>query len=81
MQTISEMLIKENPLFHSQQDGQICSWAGNQNRLKDLERLLKPDMYTIETGAGHSTVVFLANACNHTTLTFDSREHYCPVNS
>lgn len=74
MSTIANMLYTEKPLFHHHRDGQPCSWAGNKNRLADIELLLKPGMSTIETGAGYSTVVFLAKGCNHTTLTFDSRE-------
>lgn len=74
MNPIIDMLVEENPLFHTQRDGKSCSWAGNTNMLKDVEKLLQPGMNTIETGAGYSTVIFLAKGCNHTTLTFDSRE-------
>lgn len=74
MNPFTEMLVQDSPCFHSQRDGGVCSWAGNINRLNDIEGIIQPGMNTVETGSGYSTVVFLASGCNHTTLTYDGRE-------
>lgn len=44
--------------------------------------LLKPEMNTLETGSGYSTVLFIQKGCNHTCVVPDHDEverirHYC----
>ena len=65
MDSIVNKLEKDHPLFHVDFSGNLITWHSNVNLLRFLEEHLKPEMHTIETGAGFSTVVFTFNKCSH----------------
>lgn len=68
-----ERLIKDNPQFHYYQ-GSFTSWAIHPDTLHFLYNMLTPDMLTLETGCGQSTVVFSLAGTKHICIAPDSGE-------
>ena len=68
-----ERLIKDNPQFHKYK-GSVTSWAPHPDTLRFLYSLLTPGMSTLETGCGHTTVVFSIADTKHTCITPDQGE-------
>lgn len=68
-----ERLIKDNPQFH-QYEGTVTSWAIHPDTLRFLYSMLTPGTSTLETGCGHSTVIFSIAGTKHTCITNDSGE-------
>jgi predicted O-methyltransferase YrrM len=67
---ILEQLLADNPDFHKSPDGiTFSNWSVTPDALRFLFSLLRPDMRTIETGAGQSTIVFMIAGTNHTSIT------------
>lgn len=62
-------LIKDNPKFHSSPDGSLKSWAVHPDVLSFIYSTLNPNMTTLETGAGQTTVVFAIAGTKHTCIT------------
>ena len=85
-QQIVEKLISDNPSLHilSEEHADLLNSLGVAVKpgaanhavpadvLRYIASLIKPDHVTIETGGGHSTVVFAALARHHTCVTPDS---------
>jgi predicted O-methyltransferase YrrM len=74
MENIADMLLKENPSFHTYWSGQRGNWHSNGKLLKRFESLASSSMRTLEIGAGYSTVIFLARGCRHTSVTLAGTE-------
>jgi predicted O-methyltransferase YrrM len=72
--SLIEKLIDEKPKFHVLPGGTLTSWAVSSDVLRFIYSKLTPDMTTLETGAGHSTVVFAIAGTNHTCITRSEAE-------
>ena len=68
-----ERLIRDNPQFHKYR-GAFTSWAVHPDTLRFLHRLLSAGMSTLETGCGHTTIVFSMVDTKHTCITPDPEE-------
>ena len=81
-------LAQDNPLFHRLDEDGVrrvtaagmtaapgdCSWAVGRGVLQWIADHLSSEMVTIETGAGHTTVLFAALAKHHYCCTLQQRE-------
>jgi len=67
------MLIEDNPKFHLH-GGTLTSWAVQPDTLRYLYSLLSPDMSTLETGCGQTTVVFLIAGTSHICVSSETGE-------
>jgi len=68
--TMVERLLEDRPLFHEHpHDGHAVSWAVNAGVVWFIYENVKPDMVTLETGSGHSTVAFALAGARHTAVT------------
>jgi MoaA/NifB/PqqE/SkfB family radical SAM enzyme/precorrin-6B methylase 2 len=67
-------IIRNQPKLHVDEKGNPASWGIESDLIEELPRWLRPDDRTIETGAGLSTVMFCAMACDHVVITPDSDE-------
>jgi predicted O-methyltransferase YrrM len=63
-----EQLIAEKPLLHSDENGLPVDYSINTNVLRALNNYLKPGMVTLETGSGHTTVVFANIGTQHISI-------------
>lgn len=68
-----ERLIKDNPQFHLH-EGVSTSWAIHPDTLRFLYSMLTPSMSTLETGCGHTTVIFSIVNTKHICITPDLGE-------
>ncbi|MBE7443826.1 MAG: class I SAM-dependent methyltransferase [Planctomycetia bacterium] len=68
-----ERLLKDNPQFHYYK-GVFTSWAVHPDTLRFLYSMLTPGMSTLETGCGHTTVVFSIAGTRHICITPDQGE-------
>jgi hypothetical protein len=59
-----DRLIQDNPQFHLHR-GSLTSWAPHPDTLRFLFGQLSPSMTTLETGCGHTTVVFAIAGTRH----------------
>jgi hypothetical protein len=66
-------LFKDNPQFHDLY-GKAVSWALSPATLRRIFDLLTKDMHTIETGGGHSTVMFAIAGTKHVCVTYTEDE-------
>lgn len=64
---LDEILL-DHPSFHRQEDGSPWFLGISDQNLKFMASLLRPGMRTVETGAGFSTLAFIATRCNHTAI-------------
>lgn len=70
-----EKLISDNPALHSDEDGSLVNWAVATRVLKAVAGFLKPGMVTLETGSGHTTIVFGITGTRHTCISpFDDEQ-------
>lgn len=81
-----EELLANPPKFHYERGEMTTSWKLADEELLLLDKLLTPDMKTIETGAGISTIVFAIKGTEHTCITPASEEiqriqSYCHAQS
>jgi len=81
-------IAQDNPLFHHLDEDGVrrvsaagmtaaqgdCSWAVGRGVLQWIADHLSSEMVTIETGAGHTTVLFAALARHHYCCTLSQRE-------
>lgn len=68
---VTELLRSHRPLIH--EGGRTCaglSWTA----LEWLEANVEPEMHTLETGAGLSTIVFAASRAKHVAVTPEADE-------
>ena len=72
--TIVERVIEDRPQFHERSDGSAVSWAVNPDVLRFIYETVKPDMATLETGSGHSTVAFVLAGARHIAVTPSENE-------
>jgi len=63
-----EQLIAEKPLLHTDENGLPVDYSINVNVLRALQHYLKPGMHTLETGSGHSTIVFACINTQHISI-------------
>ena len=63
-----EQLIAEKPLLHTDEKGLPVDYSINVNVLRALNLYLKPGMHTLETGSGHSTIVFASIGTHHISI-------------
>jgi hypothetical protein len=70
-----DRLISDNPMLQAWGDGTPANWSVTPDALHFLASLLKPGMRTLETGSGHTTVVFALAGTNHVCVTPDPTEH------
>ena len=80
-----ESLIENRPKFHRNPEGELTSYGISVKTLKFLCSLLKPNMRTLETGAGYSTVGFSIAETEHTSISLKEEEgtlirNYCSSN-
>ena len=68
MKSIIDKIVEDNPLFHDDFQGNLITWNSNINLLRSLEKMIKPEMVTLETGSGYSSVMFISNKCHHTSI-------------
>ena len=72
--TLADVL-KDNPQFHrladihGELDPALTSWAARLHTLEAMQSYLRPGMRTLETGCGHSTVMFALNGVEHYCVT------------
>ena len=64
-----ERLIADRPQFHLRTDGSSVSWAVCPDVLRFIYENVKPGFKTLETGSGHTTVVFAMAGAEHTAVT------------
>jgi len=64
-----ERLLADKPQLHTWSSGAAASWAVSPDVLTFLHSRLKPGMVTLETGSGHTTVVFAIARTRHTCIT------------
>jgi len=64
--TLLDDLFREEPLLHVAASGELTDLSMPSEVLTYINNLVTPDMVTVETGAGYSTLVFAANECQHT---------------
>jgi len=74
----------ERPLFHGGADNPQ-TWGSGFDVLRFIRDNVTPDMATLETGCGYSTVTFASVGNDHTTVMFDENEivgvrNFCDVN-
>jgi len=69
-----QSLLRDRPMFHARPDGSLVSYALNQDALTTIAQELRPNMVTLETGAGYSTVLFAAAGADHTVITHTQPE-------
>ncbi len=67
-------LIEDCPHFHAWPDGKSANWAVPPDVLRFICDQVKPDMHTLETGAGQTTVAFALAGAQHITITPDSEQ-------
>lgn len=77
-----DRLINDKPRFHRSADGSPVSYAVSADVLRYMHGLLTPDMTTLETGAGQTTVLFAIVGTRHTCVTpageqVDEIRQYC----
>ena len=65
--------IERDPTPSLHADGQ-AHWDISPEVLATIDRLVKPGMRTLETGAGRSTLHFLAAGAEHTAITVEPEE-------
>ncbi len=64
-----DRLLADRPQLHAWSDGRTASWAVSPEVLRYLYTLLAPSMQTLETGSGHTTVLFAIAGTAHTCIT------------
>lgn len=69
-----ESLISENPSFHEWGNGSPANWSVSPDVLRFLYRHLFPEMKTLETGSGQTTVVFAIAGTDHVCITPQAQE-------
>jgi len=70
---VLETFLNECPKFH-RYDGVLTNWGIHPETLRFLYTMLTPEMSTLETGCGYSTVVFSIAGTRHTCITPDAEE-------
>jgi hypothetical protein len=82
-QALFDALRRERPNFHSRHDGVTATetaahnWSLNPNVMEWLFSTLHPGLQTLETGCGHSTVMFAIRGCRHIVISPFPEEHQC----
>ena len=66
-----DRLIAELPQFHAWPDGRPANWSVAPAVLRYIHSQLEPDMHTLETGAGQTTVAFAMAGTAHICITPD----------
>ena len=72
--TLADVL-KDQPQFHrladihAGLDASLTSWAARLDTLEAMQSYLQPGMKTMETGCGHSTVMFALSGAEHYCVT------------
>lgn len=69
-----ERLLKDRPMFHTWDDGSPVSFATSPRVLHFIFEHAKPNMTTLETGSGYSTVAFALAKTNHICITPSQEE-------
>lgn len=69
-----ERLIGAQPSFHAWPDGRPANWSVAPDVLRYIAARVKPGMNTLETGAGHTTVMFCAAGARHISVTPDAAQ-------
>lgn len=64
-----DRLLEDKPQLHAWSDGRPASWAVSPEVLRWMARQLEPGMRTLETGSGHTTVLFAMAGAHHTCVT------------
>jgi hypothetical protein len=64
-----DRLLLDKPQLHVWSDGRPASWAVSPGVLRWMHAQLKPGMRTLETGSGHTTVMFAIAGTQHTCIT------------
>jgi hypothetical protein len=67
-------LINLAPKFHRNGKGELASYGVSEKTLEFICSCLKPDMVTLETGAGYSTVAFSIVGTRHTSISLKEEE-------
>lgn len=70
---VSDLLLL-NPEFHQDENGSPISWAIGNDVLEYLADAVGLESFTMETGAGLSTVVFALRGCHHIAIAPSSFE-------
>jgi len=70
-----DRLLEDRPLFHEHpHDGHAVSWAVNADVVRFIYEIVTPEMATLETGSGHSTVAFALSGARHIAVTPSAKE-------
>ena len=73
-------VLEDQPKFHRLVDihpelnDELTSWAARISTLESMQALLQPHMRTLETGCGHSTVMFALSGVEHYCITVAAAE-------
>src|SRR5262245_47525467 len=81
-----DKLISDCPHFHAWPDGSPANWAVAPDVLRFIFARLRPEMQTLETGAGQTTVAFALAGTRHVAVTPDRDQaarirDYCAQNA
>lgn len=72
--SVLEVIKREVPSFHGKQEGQH-QWGIKPEVLEWIAEHAGPGQNTLETGSGHSTLIFAAAGANHTAISPAPQEH------
>ena len=67
-----DRLLTNPPKLHDYGGTLISDWRIDDFTCRELSARLSPQMKTMETGAGLSTIIFAASGCDHTCIVPDS---------
>jgi Methyltransferase domain len=71
----AEEVLRDAPDIHEEESsGSPLTYALLPEALYLIERLVEPGSRTLETGAGHSTIVFIGAGCEHVCIVPDQAE-------
>jgi len=82
---VLEQLLRDPPALHTDRAGRTIDYGASPELLRFLAEAARPGMRTVETGAGHSTIVFAASGCEHHCVVPDASlvdriEAWCGAN-
>jgi len=77
-----EELLRTRPAMHTDFHGGYVSWAMADDALRCLDRLAGPEVVSLETGSGMSTIVLALRGGLHTAIApwdadLEAVRHYC----
>src|SRR5438045_8209428 len=80
--TLLEAIEHDRPAFHPNERGQMSNFSVSVRVIEELLKGVRPEMNTLETGCGLTTVSFALIGCQHCCITPSAAEaeavkNYC----